>query len=58
MKRIFIKCESCSADVPAEGCELSTYRTVIDGKEYVFCCRQCAKRYSERKSEKRAKKKS
>ena len=49
MKSKFIKCDCCSADMLSEKCELAAYRTVIDGKEYLFCCKNCAKEYEQKK---------
>ncbi|MGQ9550975.1 MAG: hypothetical protein ACUVUE_00975 [Candidatus Bathycorpusculaceae bacterium] len=45
MKKEFIRCEFCQTRIPLEVCPLATYRTVIDDKEYVFCCKKCAERY-------------
>ena len=53
MKPEFVRCEYCKAEIPLERCEFATYRTVIDGKEYVFCCAQCAKRYGKKKKTKK-----
>jgi len=50
----YIKCELCKAKIPSGSiCELATNRTVIDGKEYVFCCVKCVQRYQKIKGEKR-----
>lgn len=49
MKPKFIQCEFCKREIPLDACELATYRTVIDGKEYVFCCKICAQRYQLKK---------
>jgi len=48
MKR-FVKCEMCKAEIPAGGCVFATYRKVIEGKEYVFCCACCAKRFEKKR---------
>jgi len=53
MNKEFIRCEYCKIKIPSEPCELAAYRTVIDGKEYVFCCEICFKRYQQKKREKR-----
>lgn len=46
----FIQCEFCKIKIPSGGiCELATYRIVIDGKKYVFCCVKCAQRYLEKR---------
>ncbi len=55
MKAKFIQCELCKKEIPLESCELATYRTVIDGKEYIFCCEACAKSYWRKRREQRAK---
>jgi YHS domain-containing protein len=49
MKAGFIRCEFCKVEVPQEACKLAAYRTVISGKEYVFCCPKCAERYQQKK---------
>ena len=51
MKARFIQCELCRKEIPLESCELATYRTVIDGKDCVFCCEACAKRYRRKRKE-------
>ena len=50
MKYKFVKCECCSMNIPSEKCDLAAYSAVIDGKEHLFCCKNCAKEYEERKS--------
>ena len=50
MKSEFVKCKCCSEDIPSEKCELAAYRTVIDGKQYLFCCKNCAKEYEQKKT--------
>jgi len=49
MKEQFVKCEFCKAEIPQETCKLASHRTVINGKEYVFCCAKCAERYEQTK---------
>ena len=49
MKSKFIKCECCSKDVQSEKCELAAYSTIIDGKQYFFCCKNCASEYEQKK---------
>ena len=49
MKPEFVRCEFCKAEIPTEACRLAACRTVIDGKEYVFCCTKCAQRYQQKK---------
>ena len=55
MKSKFVQCELCKKEMPLESCELAAYCTVIDGEEYVFCCKACAKSYREKRKEQRAK---
>ena len=50
MKPEFIKCKCCSEDISIEKCELAAYTTLIDGKEYFFCCKTCAKEYEHKKN--------
>jgi YHS domain-containing protein len=52
MKPQFVRCEFCKTEISTETCKLATYSTTIDGKEYTFCCQQCAKRYKEKKKTK------
>jgi len=47
--KAFVKCEMCNAEVPADRCVFATYRKVIDGKEYIFCCVRCAEAFKKRK---------
>jgi len=47
----FIQCELCKAKIPLDSCKFATYRTVIDGKEYIFCCEKCAQRYQQKKKD-------
>jgi YHS domain-containing protein len=49
MKPEFVKCEFCKAEIPSESCKLAAYSTKVDGKEYTFCCVQCAERYEQKK---------
>jgi YHS domain-containing protein len=48
MKPQFVRCEFCKAEI-SEECKLASHRTVIDGKEYVFCCAKCAQRFQKTK---------
>ena len=45
MKSKFVKCNSCNSEITSDKCELAAYSTVIDGKEFAFCCKNCAKDY-------------
>jgi len=45
MKPEFIQCEFCKVKIPMEACKLAAYNTIIDDKEYIFCCKKCAQRY-------------
>lgn len=49
MKSEFVRCEYCKADLVGEACILAAYRTVVEGKEYLFCCMKCAERYKKKK---------
>lgn len=51
MKTKFVKCEFCNVEIP-DVCQLATLRTVIDGKDYFFCCTKCAQQYREKKERK------
>jgi len=44
----FQKCESCQVKLPAGKCIFATYRKVINGREYIFCCKLCADRFEEK----------
>ena len=45
MKSKFVKCNSCNSEIISDKCELAAYSTVIDGKVFTFCCKNCAKDY-------------
>jgi YHS domain-containing protein len=47
MKPKIVQCEYCKTDVSSEPCKLANAKTVIDGKEYVFCCSICAQKSRE-----------
>ena len=49
MKEEFVRCSYCKMEVPAEACKLAAYRKTIDGKQYVFCCANCADRFEKKK---------
>lgn len=49
MKPRFVRCEYCKIEIPSETCKLAAHQTEINGKEYIFCCRQCAERYKRKK---------
>jgi YHS domain-containing protein len=44
----FVRCDFCKSEIPTETCKLATYSRTIDGKQFVFCCQQCAKQYEQR----------
>jgi YHS domain-containing protein len=44
----FIRCEHCKIKIPSKVCELATYRMVIDGKEYIFCCEKCTRNHKKK----------
>jgi YHS domain-containing protein len=52
MKKEFVRCEFCNMPVQLETCQLATYHAVIDGKEYTFCCQNCAERYQQKRKAK------
>jgi YHS domain-containing protein len=52
MKPKFVRCAFCKMEIPSEACELAAHRAVIDGKEYIFCCGQCARLYQQKKRKK------
>jgi hypothetical protein len=47
-----VKCGFCSPESSPELCNLSTAKTIIDGKEYSACCIKCAGTNAEEKPEK------
>ncbi|MGB9853538.1 MAG: transcriptional regulator [Candidatus Bathyarchaeales archaeon] len=49
MKQEFIRCEFCSIPIPLEICQLAAYHTIINGKDYIFCCQKCAERYTQKR---------
>jgi YHS domain-containing protein len=53
MKTKFVQCEYCQTEIHTETCALAAHTTVIDGKEYTFCCSKCADRYKKNKSKKK-----
>ncbi len=48
MKKEFIKCEFCGGPISSEVCQLAVHRIISGGKEYIFCCEKCVKRYRKR----------
>jgi len=49
----FVRCDFCKSEIPAEACKFATHGKIIDGKQFVFCCQQCAKRYENEKRKKK-----
>jgi YHS domain-containing protein len=49
----FVQCGYCKARVPLEQCAFAAHRASIDGKEYVFCCAQCAEQFKAKKKKKK-----
>jgi len=47
--KTFVKCEMCNAEIPAGKCVFAAHKSVIDGKEYVFCCVRCAEAFEKKK---------
>jgi len=41
----FVKCDLCNRGISGEKCELATYKMVINGEEYSFCCRHLAQEF-------------
>jgi YHS domain-containing protein len=52
MKSKFVRCQFCKTEIASEECKLAAYRTVIEGKEYTFCCAQCTQGYAQKKKKK------
>jgi YHS domain-containing protein len=48
VKEEFVKCSYCKAEMPTEACKLAAYRKTIEGKQYVFCCANCAQRFEKK----------
>ena len=44
-----MKCDECGGNVKEEDCEFASLKSVIDGKEYSFCCHSCIKSFEEKK---------
>jgi len=36
------KCSFCDALLQDGACELAAYERTVDGKEHLFCCKNCA----------------
>jgi YHS domain-containing protein len=53
MSSEFVQCSYCKVRVPLEKCEFAAHRTAVDGKEYVFCCAQCAKQFQAKRKKKK-----
>lgn len=49
MEPKFIRCEYCQVKIPLEACKLAAHTAVIEGKEYRFCCVNCADRFKQKK---------
>jgi YHS domain-containing protein len=47
--KTFVKCKMCKARVPADTCVFAIHKKVIEGKEYIFCCKRCAEDFEKRK---------
>ncbi|MDH7564395.1 MAG: hypothetical protein QHH24_05925 [Candidatus Bathyarchaeota archaeon] len=52
MKPKFVRCEFCKAEIQSDACKLAAYKTMIERKEYVFCCVKCAERYRQKEKAK------
>ena len=53
MKQEFVQCGHCKTKVSLERCEFAAHRAVIDGKEYIFCCTQCAQQFKAKRKKKK-----
>jgi len=42
-ERITVICESCKSK--GEECEFANLKTVIEGRELTFCCKQCSEQF-------------
>jgi len=49
----FVQCSYCKAKVPQKQCDFAAQRASVDGKEYIFCCAQCAKQFQLRRKKKK-----
>jgi len=54
MRPAIIKCDLCSVDMCDETgrCVFAVYKRLIDGKEYLFCCKAHADRFEKEKKKK------
>jgi len=43
-----ICCSNCGMKIDKDVCDFAVVRKVIEGKEYVFCCRHCAEEVEKR----------
>lgn len=41
------KCSFCKVPLEGEVCQFATYKKIINGKEYVFCCESCVSKFEE-----------
>jgi len=48
------KCQFCGPETSPEICNLSTAKTIVNGKEYSACCVKCSGGASEEKPKKTA----
>ena len=49
MKKEFVQCDYCKSKINLERCEFATHSTTVEGKQYVFCCVQCAQQFQAKK---------
>jgi YHS domain-containing protein len=47
----FVRCGDCGVELDEEKCVFANEKRVIDGKEYVFCCKSCADTYEKEHQE-------
>jgi hypothetical protein len=42
--KTFVKCQLCDIEIDEE-CKFAVYKKVIDGQDYIFCCKRLADEY-------------
>ncbi|MFP3985315.1 MAG: transcriptional regulator [Candidatus Bathyarchaeia archaeon] len=45
-----IKCRQCNIKVANDKCKFAIYTQIVNGKEYLFCCKKCAELYEKKRS--------
>jgi len=54
LSRDFVQCRMCKTVISEKDCAFASYRKVIDGKEYVFCCERCSEDFEKKKLKRKA----